>query len=411
MDSSPAIQQIKDYFHQAQSQQFSGRLVLRGLGRHANPWNFDFNAGMIVWIGQSQHRNRRWIRSIQQYCPEFFKQKWPKHLVKLQEQNKLAGDYWELNLLLEECWTRSISIQQCQSIIDAYLQESLTSLLGTDQISEQWIEKNDVPEVLMVPSIEAELEKAVQWQKHRTVLIRKYSDELLSKLSFDLAPVISNSEALEAQVNSLVFKRLSELLTGRHTFWDIALLMQQSCTSVASVLLPLLQSQSIALQEVDDVNFFVQKTTPRAGATSRAAAKPAKTIACIDDSPVIAEDLKRILEPQGYEVLSILDPIKGLATLIKAQPCFIFLDLVMPNTNGYEICSFLRKSPQFKEIPIVMLTGHDGIVDRLRAKMVGSTDFLGKPPDPTKVVQVVQKYLKEDQVTASALEVPVSAKS
>jgi chemotaxis family two-component system response regulator PixG len=83
----------------------------------------------------------------------------------------------------------------------------------------------------------------------------------------------------------------------------------------------------------------------------------------------------------------------------------------MPNTNGYEICSFLRKSPQFKEIPIVMLTGHDGIVDRLRAKMVGSTDFLGKPPDPTKVVQVVQKYLKEDQVTASALEVPVSAKS
>jgi two-component system, chemotaxis family, response regulator PixG len=92
-------------------------------------------------------------------------------------------------------------------------------------------------------------------------------------------------------------------------------------------------------------------------------------------------------------VFSILDPLQSLTTLLQKKPKLIFLDLVMPNTNGYELCSFLRKSPLFKELPIVMLTGHDGVIDRLRAKVAGSTDFLGKPPDPTKVTDVVQRLL------------------
>lgn len=74
----------------------------------------------------------------------------------------------------------------------------------------------------------------------------------------------------------------------------------------------------------------------------------------------------------------------------------------MPNTNGYEMCSFLRKTDQFKEIPIVMLTGHDGIVDRIKAKMAGSNDFLGKPPNPAKVIQVVQKHLETRAIASSS---------
>jgi two-component system, chemotaxis family, response regulator PixG len=77
----------------------------------------------------------------------------------------------------------------------------------------------------------------------------------------------------------------------------------------------------------------------------------------------------------------------------------------MPNTNGYELCSFLRKSPLFKELPIVMLTGHDGVIDRLRAKVAGSTDFLGKPPDPKRVIEVVQKLLGDGLPTNGSPEV------
>jgi chemotaxis family two-component system response regulator PixG len=90
----------------------------------------------------------------------------------------------------------------------------------------------------------------------------------------------------------------------------------------------------------------------------------------------------------------ISDPLQGMSELLKRKPNLIFLDLVMPNTNGYEFCTFLRKTTQFKEVPIVILTGNDGVIDRVRAKIAGASDFMGKPPEPSKVIQMVQKYVK-----------------
>jgi chemotaxis family two-component system response regulator PixG len=117
-------------------------------------------------------------------------------------------------------------------------------------------------------------------------------------------------------------------------------------------------------------------------------------VACIDDSPQVAVEMKRILEPLGYEVLGITEPLQSVSTLLQRKPDLIFLDLVMPNTNGYELCTFLRKTTTFQEIPIVILTGRDGMIDRVRAKMAGSSDFLSKPPDAAKVLQILHKFLQ-----------------
>ena len=68
----------------------------------------------------------------------------------------------------------------------------------------------------------------------------------------------------------------------------------------------------------------------------------------------------------------------------------------MPNANGYEICSQLRKLSVFRNTPIVILTGNDGIVDRVRAKMVGASDFLSKPVKQEVVLEVIRKYTKQD---------------
>ena len=63
------------------------------------------------------------------------------------------------------------------------------------------------------------------------------------------------------------------------------------------------------------------------------------------------------------------------------------------NSNGYEICSRLRKVAAFRDTPIVILTGNDGVIDRVRAKVVGATDFLTKPVESELVLEVAQKYL------------------
>jgi twitching motility two-component system response regulator PilG len=65
----------------------------------------------------------------------------------------------------------------------------------------------------------------------------------------------------------------------------------------------------------------------------------------------------------------------------------------MPELDGYEICGMLRKSTAFRQTPIIMLTGKDGFIDRVRARMVGSTDYLTKPFGDSELLMLVEKYI------------------
>lgn len=121
-------------------------------------------------------------------------------------------------------------------------------------------------------------------------------------------------------------------------------------------------------------------------------------IACIDDSKTVQKQVKMILEAIGYQVIAITDPTAALRGLSHQQPVLILMDINMPNINGYDLCSMLRKSYKFQAIPIVMLTGRDGVIDRMRAKFVGSSDYLTKPFEPSQLVKMVNKY---HQITAS----------
>jgi twitching motility two-component system response regulator PilG len=67
------------------------------------------------------------------------------------------------------------------------------------------------------------------------------------------------------------------------------------------------------------------------------------------------------------------------------------MDINMPDIDGYELCRMLRQSRQLKDVPIVMLTGRDGLIDRLRAQLVGANSYLTKPFAPEQLMQAVQK--------------------
>jgi len=117
----------------------------------------------------------------------------------------------------------------------------------------------------------------------------------------------------------------------------------------------------------------------------------APVVACIDDSHAVQRNVKLILETAGYQVVSITDPARALTTLARQKPVLILMDITMPNMNGYDLARILRKSGSLTEVPIVMLTGRDGVVDRLRARMVGANDYLTKPFNPHQLIQLVQQ--------------------
>lgn len=65
----------------------------------------------------------------------------------------------------------------------------------------------------------------------------------------------------------------------------------------------------------------------------------------------------------------------------------------MPDTNGYEICASLRKLSLFRNTPIIILTSNDGMIERVRSKIIGASDFMAKPINPEEVLVIVNKHL------------------
>ncbi|NET37356.1 MAG: response regulator, partial [Cyanothece sp. SIO1E1] len=101
----------------------------------------------------------------------------------------------------------------------------------------------------------------------------------------------------------------------------------------------------------------------------------------------------QVVAQAGYRCVNIKDPVQALPILLEQKPGLIFLDLLMPVANGYEVCSQIRRVSAFKDTPVIIVTSIDGIVDRVRARLVGATGFITKPIAAQKVVPVLQQHL------------------
>jgi two-component system, chemotaxis family, response regulator PixG len=121
-------------------------------------------------------------------------------------------------------------------------------------------------------------------------------------------------------------------------------------------------------------------------------------IAHIDDSQSDSLKMGKILKEAGYRFINVQEAISALPILLESKPSLIFLDLVMPIANGYEICTQIRRISALKDTPVIILTSNDGILDRVRSKMAGSSGFLAKPITKEKILPILQKYLPSHHV-------------
>lgn len=117
------------------------------------------------------------------------------------------------------------------------------------------------------------------------------------------------------------------------------------------------------------------------------------TIACIDDSQTVLNSINLFLEGNPFTVVTINDPVKALMQILRSKPDLILLDVEMPNLDGYELCSLLRKHSAFKNIPIIMVTGRTGLIDKARAKLVRASGYLTKPFTQSDLLKVVFKHI------------------
>jgi two-component system, chemotaxis family, response regulator PixG len=123
-------------------------------------------------------------------------------------------------------------------------------------------------------------------------------------------------------------------------------------------------------------------------------------ILCIDDSPTILKAIKGFLDEELFDVITINDPLKALMQILRSKPDVILLDILMPNLDGYELCSLLRKHPSFRNTPIIMVSGRNSFFDKARAKLVKSSGYLTKPFSKFDLLKIVFQQLS-DKATVS----------
>ncbi len=187
---------------------------------------------------------------------------------------------------------------------------------------------------------------------------------------------------------------MRKLLKGQLSWRDLAVNMNKEVVSLSSSLSPYIERQWIDLVEIPDLEAFNPLfQLAISGAPSQRATSNQPLIACVDDSPQIGEILKYICSQANCKFISIQKPLEALPKLISSSPSLIFLDLTMPIVNGYELCTQIKRTSKLKDVPVIILTSNDGMVDRMKAKLVGSSGFLSKPIQKEKILQTIQKYL------------------
>ncbi len=371
------------------------------LYNHTVVWNLYFNDGKLVYATGGMHPVRRWNRAIKQHCPNW---QWSVESPVLSENQS-----WECHLLAQGISQRQLSAIQTKLVIRSIVQECFFEISNYRDLKNNWTPtQKDVfhlPQLIALSSWEILSVFTKATNTHQ-----KWQAAGLDHLSPSLAPVLMST--VNSQVIPVSEKKY---FNSDFTLWDIALQQEKSVVEVALSLIPWIDKGILELQKIPDLPL---PTIKKVAAATRLelenksitsvkksvqesvqesidkSTQKQPLIACIDDSPVLAYALRKILIPAGYQMLSIPEPMRGFSQLIEHKPDLILLDLLLPNADGYSICKFLRDTPTFRNTPIIFLTERNTPIDRAHAMLVGATEFLGKPPQPEELLQIVQKYIR-----------------
>ncbi len=122
-------------------------------------------------------------------------------------------------------------------------------------------------------------------------------------------------------------------------------------------------------------------------------------ILVVDDDPDLVESVSMKLESAGYRVAKAYDGIEAMDRIKEERPALIILDVMMPRKNGYELCDELKKSDEYKDIIVVLLTAvADAVTSTKYTHMEGKStladDYIPKPIELDRLMEIVKDQLQ-----------------
>jgi twitching motility two-component system response regulator PilG len=204
-----------------------------------------------------------------------------------------------------------------------------------------------------------------------------------------LFPLISSMEAIphlpenagQKITDSAVLKHLRQWVNGKRSLVDIAEKLDKDPLHIAR--------SYLSWSQIGWVTFHESASRP---SQNQNQPKNLPTILAVDDSPTMQAMIKYTLGAQ-YTVLLANNAMDGLNLLNENQVLLLLLDVAMPHMDGLEMCRTVRSMDKFRQLPIIMISGQDTLVDKLKGQIAGTNHYLIKPFDPEKLLELVNQYV------------------
>lgn len=338
-------------------------------------WFVFFLNGQIIYAGDGSGNLSRLRDHLHRYKIDNL----PSHISVSSIATTNALEYGHLWVLLEN---HVLTPAQVRNIIRSMVHETLFDLLSLHQgafIFETSPALSPQLTTLEIAPLVVKIMKQVQEWKQFHPHIQ----------SPEQCPIIADTAQLRETLNESTLNTLKRWVDGKTSLRQMSRYLNRDILTVARAVYPYVQQGSVQLLSPNSEDMLSSKRE----FVGLSQLDKVPRIVCIDDGATIRKAVENILNQQGYEATSISNPLKALSLVFQLKPDLILCDIAMPELDGYEICAMLRKSTAFRQTPIVMLTGKDGFIDRVKARMVGATDYLTKPFGENELLMLVEKYV------------------
>lgn len=124
-----------------------------------------------------------------------------------------------------------------------------------------------------------------------------------------------------------------------------------------------------------------------------------KKVLAVDDQKNIVRLVQVNLEKEGYQVITAYDGVEAIEQVAKEKPDLIVLDVMMPRKDGFGVLKDLKANPEWKDIPVIMLTAKAQDADIFRGWTSGVDSYLTKPFNPHELITFVKRIFETQTIT------------
>src|SRR5438128_11235497 len=125
----------------------------------------------------------------------------------------------------------------------------------------------------------------------------------------------------------------------------------------------------------------------------------ATKVVVVEDDPASADVLRRRLQANGMHVDVAGDGLGGLRLVQEVRPDLVLLDVMLPDTDGYDVCLRIKSDPETADIPVIFLSARGEVVDKVRGLSCGAADYVTKPFQAAELLARIDAVLGQARST------------